>query len=161
MESVYIETTILSYLVANPARDIVIAGHQQTTQQWWSTRRTAFDCFISQVVIDEISAGDPMEVRKRLAVAGTMNALAVTVDAERITESIMKSGILPPKAVRDAVHIAVATVHNVQYLLTWNCKHLANAQIAKRIAGLCTVAGYEMPAICTPEELLEDLTDEK
>jgi len=161
MESVYIETTILSYLVANPARDIVIAGHQQTTQQWWSTRRTAFDCFISQVVIDEISVGDPMEVRKRLAVAGTINALAVTGDAERITESIMKSGILPPKAVRDAAHIAVATVHNVQYLLTWNCKHLANAQIAKRIAKLCAGAGFEMPAICTPEELLEDLTDEK
>ncbi len=161
MESVYIETTILSYLVANPARDIVIAGHQQTTQQWWSTRRTAFDCFISQVVIDEISAGDPTEARKRLAVAGPINSLAVTVDAERITESIMKSGILPPKAVRDAAHIAVATVHNVQYLLTWNCKHLANAQIAKRIAGLCNVAGYEMPSICTPEELLEDLTDEK
>jgi hypothetical protein len=161
MESVYIETTILSYLVANPARDVVIAGHQQTTQEWWSTRRSAFDCFISQVVIDEISAGDPTEVRKRLAVAGTLNSLAVTVDSEKITESIMKSGVLPQKAVRDAAHIAVATVHNVQYPLTWNCKHLANAQIAKRIAGLCNAAGYEMPSICTPEELLEDTTDEK
>ena len=161
MESVYIETTILSYLVANPARDVVIAGHQQTTQEWWSTRRTVFDCFISQIVIDEISAGDPTEVRKRLAVAGTLNSLAVTVDSEKITESIMKSGVLPQKAVRDAAHIAVATVHNVQFLLTWNCKHLANAQITKRIAGLCNANGYEMPTICTPEELLEDMTDEK
>ncbi|MFN7891399.1 MAG: hypothetical protein ACK5OC_13995 [Pirellula sp.] len=83
----------MSYLVANPARDIFIAGHQQTTQRWWSTRRTAFDCFISQVVIDEVSAGDPMEVRKRLAVAGTIDELAVTIDAERITESIKKSEI--------------------------------------------------------------------
>ena len=161
MESVYVETTILSYLVANPARDIVIAGHQQTTQEWWSTRRIAFDCFISQVVIDEISAGDPTEIRKRLAVAGTLDSLTVTVDAEKLTESIMNSRVLPPKAVRDAAHIAVATVHNVQYLLTWNCKHLANAQIAKRIAVICKNAGYQMPTICTPEELLEELNDDK
>ena len=161
MESVYIETTILSYLVANPARDIVIAGHQQTTQQWWSTRRADFDCFISQVVIDEISAGDPAEVRKRLAVAGTLDALKITVEAEKLTESIMRSGVLPPKAIRDAAHIAVSTVHGVQYLMTWNCKHLANAQISKRIASLCKQAGYEMPTICTPEELLEELTYEQ
>lgn len=161
MESVYIETTILSYLVAHPARDIVIAGHQQTTQEWWSMRRTAFDCFISQVVLDEISAGDPAEVRKRLAVAGTLDSLALTADSETITKSIMKSGVLPPKAIRDAAHIAVATVHNVQYLLTWNCKHLANARIAKRIAGICILAGFEMPTICTPEELLEELTHDK
>ncbi len=161
MESVYIETTILSYLVANPARDIVIAGHQQTTQLWWSTRRAAFDCFISQVVVDEISAGDPNEVQKRLAVAGTLDALSITTEAEKLTESIMRSGVLPPKAIRDAAHIAVATVHDVQYLMTWNCRHLANAQISKRVAALCQQMGYEMPTICTPEELLEELTDEQ
>lgn len=113
MESVYIETTILSYLVALPAKDVVIAGHQKTTLDWWAYRRTAFECFISQVVIDEISAGDPSEVRKRL------------------------------------------------YLLTWNCKHLANAQIAKRVANLCRLAGFEMPTICTPEELFEEPSDEE
>jgi hypothetical protein len=161
MESVYIETTILSYLVANPARDIVIAGHQQTTQLWWSTRRAAFDCFISQIVVDEISAGDPNEVQKRLAIAGTLDALSVTTEAEKLTESIMRAGVLPTKAIRDAAHIAVATVHDVQYLMTWNCKHLANARISKRIAVLCKRAGYEMPTICTPEELLEELTDEQ
>jgi len=161
VESVYIETTILSYLVANPARDIVIAGHQQTTREWWSLRRMSFECFISQVVLDEISAGDPVEIQKRLAIAGTLDSLAVTNAAEGLTQSIIKSRVLPPKAVRDAAHIAVATVHNVQYLLTWNCKHLANAQIAKRIAMICNSAGYEMPTICTPEELLEDLINEK
>ena len=161
MESVYIETTILGYLVALPAKDVVIAGHQKTTLDWWAYRRTAFECFISQVVIDEISAGDPSEVRKRLFVADSLNSLAVTVDAEQLTESIMKSGILPPKAIRDAAHIAVATVHGVQYLLTWNCKHLANAQIAKRVANLCRLAGFEMPTICTPEELFEEPSDEE
>lgn len=161
MESIYIETTVLSYLVALPAKDVVVAGHQKTTLDWWSFRRSAFDCYISQVVIDEISAGDPSEVRKRLAVADSLDSLAVTEDAERLTVSIIKSGILPPKAIRDAAHIAVATVHKVQYLLTWNCKHLANAQIAKRVANLCHLAGYELPTICTPEELLEEPTDEE
>ncbi len=161
MESVYIETTVLSYLVALPAKDVVIAGHQKTTQDWWSFRRNAFDCYISQVVIDEISAGDPSEVRKRLAVADSLDSLAATESAEQLTESIMKSGILPPKAIRDAAHIAVATVHKVQYLLTWNCKHLANAQIAKRVANLCRLAGYEMPTSCTPEELIEEPSNEE
>lgn len=139
----------------------MIAGHQKTTQDWRSIRRTAFDCYISQVVIDEISAGDPSEVRKRLAVADSLDSLVVTEEAEQLTESIMKSGILPQRAIRDAAHIAVATVHKVQYLLTWNCKHLANAQIGKRVATLCRLAGYEMPTICTPEELLEEPGNEE
>ena len=161
MESVYIETIVLSYLVALAAKDVVIAGHQKTTQDWWSLRRDAFACYISQVVIDEISAGDPSEVKKRLAVADSPDSLAVTDDAKQLTESIIKSGIRPPQAVRDAAHIAVATVHKVQYSLTWNCKHLANAQIAKRVANLCRMAGYGMPTICTPEELLEEPSNEE
>ena len=161
MESVYVETTILSYLVAFPARDVVIAGHQQTTLDWWTVRKNEFNCFISQVVIDEVSGGDPSEARKRLAVADTLDLLAVTLDAEKLTESIMNSGVLPPKAIRDAAHIAVSTVHRVEYLMTWNCKHLANAQISKRIAVICLAAGYVMPTICTPEELLEKPNDEE
>ena len=87
--------------------------------------------------------------------------MAVTVDAEKLTKSIMTSGVLPIKAIRDAAHIAVATVHDVEYILTWNCKHLANAQIAKRIRGICKTEGFAMPTICTPEELLEEPTDEE
>lgn len=159
MESVYLETTVLSYLVSLPSRDIVIAGHQQTTQDWWADRKNAFQCFISQVVLDEIGAGDPSEVKKRRSVADTLNLLAVTQDAEKLTEAIMKSRVLPPKAVRDAAHIAVASVHSVEFLLTWNCKHLANAQIAKRIAAICKSSGFQMPIICTPLELLEEFED--
>ena len=98
---------------------------------------------------------------QRLAVADTLDLLAVTLDAEKLTESIMNSGVLPPKAIRDAAHIAVSTVHRVEYLMTWNCKHLANAQISKRIAVICLAAGYVMPTICTPEELLEKPNDEE
>jgi hypothetical protein len=154
MESVYLETTFISYLVARPSRDLLVAAHQQTTQDWWDNRRTEFDNFVSQVVIDEASAGDPVEVRKRLAVIGNLPALDVTEEAEELTQATLDAGILPLRAVRDAAHIAVAAVHEIDYLLTWNCRHLANAQIARRIAVVCGQLGHVMPMICTPEELM-------
>jgi hypothetical protein len=154
MESVYLETTFISYLVARPSRDLLVAAHQQATQEWWANRRTEFENCISQVVIDEASAGDPAEVEKRLAMIGGLPALEITEDAESLTQAILAAGILPPHAVRDAAHIAVAAVHAVDYLLTWNCKHLANAQIARRIALVCAKLGHRMPIICTPEELM-------
>ncbi len=159
MESVYLETTVLSYLVALPAQDPVVAGHQQTTYDWWHRRRANFNCCISQVVIDEISSGDPAEVKKRLLIADTLSVLSLTSETERLTESIMRSGVLPPKAIQDAAHVAVATVHGIEYLLTWNCKHLANATISRRIATLCAKEGFQIPSICTPEELLEESDD--
>jgi hypothetical protein len=154
MESVYLETTFISYLVARPTRDLLVAAHQQATEEWWANRRSEFECCISQVVIDEASVGDPAEVQKRLTIISGLPALEVTTDAESLTQAIMAGGILPPHAVRDAAHVAVAAVHAIDYLLTWNCKHLANAQIARRIAVVCEKLGHRMPIICTPEELM-------
>ena len=154
MESVYLETTFISYLVARPSRDVIVAGHQQTTEDWWANRRSLFECSVSQVVIDEASVGDPTEVQKRLAILGGLPILAITDDANALTQAIMAAGILPPQVVRDAAHVAVAAVHAVDYLLTWNCKHLANAQLARRIAVVCEKLGRKMPIICTPEELM-------
>jgi hypothetical protein len=160
METVYLETTFVSYLVALPARDLVIAAHQQVTRDWWQRRRTQFRCVISQVVIDEISAGDDSEVKKRLEIVKPLDVLAASADAEALTAAIVGARVLPDKAVRDAAHIAVATVHGVQYLMTWNCRHLANAQISRRVARICSKHGFVMPTICTPEELLEETDDE-
>jgi hypothetical protein len=154
MESVYLETTFISYLVARPSRDLLVAAHQQATQEWWANRRSGFENCVSQVVIDEASAGDPDEVQRRLAIIDGLPALEITEDAESLTQAIMAAGMLPPNAVRDAAHIAVAAVHAIDYLLTWNCKHLANAQIARRIALVCAKLGHRMPIICTPEELM-------
>lgn len=154
MESVYLETTFISYLVARPSRDVIVAGHQQTTQDWWENRRSEFECSVSQVVIDEASVGDPTEVQKWLTIIGGLPSLAITDDANALTQAIMAAGILPLQVVRDAAHVAVAAVHAVDYLLTWNCKHLANAQIARRIAVVCEKLGRKMPIICTPEELM-------
>jgi hypothetical protein len=154
MESVYLETSFISYLVARPSRDVIVAGHQHSTQEWWENRRSEFTCAVSQVVIDEASVGDATEVEKRMAIIGGLATVDVTEDAEALTQAIMAAGILPPHAFPDAAHVAVSAVHKMDYLLTWNCKHLANAQISRRIAVVCEKLGYKMPIICTPEELM-------
>ena len=112
------------------------------------------------MVIDEASAGDPSEVQKRLAIIQELDVLDVSLDAESLTSTLIAAGIFPPRAVRDVAHIAVATVHGVEYLLTWNCKHLANAELVRRVRRVCDDQGYRMPQICTPEELMGDTGDE-
>ena len=154
MESVYIETTIISYLVSRPSRDILVAAHQQVTNEWWTDRRDAFECFISQVVIDEIQAGDPKAADKRIYEIGLFPVLEATIEAEQLTKSIVDARAIPRKAVRDAAHIAVAAVNDMDYLLTWNCRHLANAQIIRKVSFACNSQGFNMPVICTPEELM-------
>ena len=154
MESVYLETSLISYLVARSSRDLIVAAHQQVTQEWWQNRRSEFTCSVSQVVIDEASVGDATEVAKRLAIIDRLATVDVTEEAETLTQAIMAAGILPPHAFPDAAHVAVSAVHKMDYLLTWNCKHLANAQIARKIAVVCEKLGYKMPIICTPEELM-------
>ena len=154
MESVYIETTIISYLVSRPSRDILVAAHQQVTNEWWTDRRDAFECFISQVVIDEIQAGDPKAADKRIYEIRLFPVLEATIEAEQLTKSIVDAGAIPRKAVRDAAHIAVAAVNDMDYLLTWNCRHLANAQIIRKVSFACNSQGFNMPVICTPEELM-------
>jgi hypothetical protein len=154
MESVYLETTFISYLVARASRDLLVAGHQQATQDWWADRRGKFECYVSQVVIDEASVGDPSEVQKRIAVIGDLPAIEVTEDAKSLARALLSSGAIPPRAVADAAHIAVAAIHGIDYLLTWNCRHLANAQIMRGVAAVCGQLGRRMPVICTPEELM-------
>ena len=154
MESVYLETTLISYLVSRPSRDLLVAAHQQTTHEWWANRRQAFECYVSQVVIDEASSGDPEEAKSRMRLIEDLPALEVTEETESLARAILASGAIPPRGVRDAAHVAVAAVNEMDYLLTWNCRHLANAQIIRRISVVCNRLGYSLPVICTPEELM-------
>ena len=154
MESVYIETTIISYLASRPSRDILVTAHQQTTFEWWISRRDEFECYISQVVIDEIQAGDSEAAKKRMKEIENLAVLEVTIEAQGLTEAIIQGGAIPERAIRDAAHIAVTSVNDIDYLLTWNCRHLANAQIIRRVSLICNTQGYNMPVICTPEELM-------
>lgn len=148
----YIETSIVSYLIAWPSRDLVRAAHQQVTSDWWATRGS-FDLFTSQFVLDEAAAGDEGAAASRLAALEDAVLLEVTEDAILLAENLVTGGALPPKARVDALHVAMAAVHGMDYLLTWNCKHIANASLRGRIEDLCRAAGFEPPIICTPLEL--------
>lgn len=156
MPRLYLETSFVSYLTAPPRlnRDPVAAAHQQISIEWWSRRRDDFDLVISQVVLDEVQGGDPAAARSRLEILSTLQRLAITDSATELARAILAEGLLPQKAFPDALHIAVATFHQVEYLLTWNCKHIANAEILPRIAALADSLGLDLPIICTPEELL-------
>jgi predicted nucleic acid-binding protein len=152
---VYVETSVISYLTSRPSRDVVIAGHQQITRDWWQTQRETFDVVASQLVVQEASAGDSVAAQQRLEVLATMELLAVTEEALRLAQALVATGPMPPKAAEDALHIALAVTSGVEYLLTWNCTHLANATMRREIERLCRARGYEPVIICTPEELLE------
>jgi len=150
----YLETTIPSYLTSWPSRDLIIAGHQQITKEWWERRRDAFRIYISQLVIDEASAGDPGAARERMKVIQEFPLLDITPEVGVLASQILASGIMPRKAATDAAHIAIAAVHGMDFLMTWNCVHIANAAIVKAVGNICTQYGFECPVICTPEELL-------
>ena len=152
-QSVYVETTIVSYLTARPSRDLVLAAHQQITQEWWATRRNNFGLYVSRAVIQEVGIGEAEMAERRLKAIETCPRLDVHSEAEDLAELLVKSGTLPQKAAMDALHIATATVHKMDYLMTWNCKHIANAEIYRKVANICRAKGYEPPIICTPEEL--------
>ncbi|MDE3057436.1 MAG: type II toxin-antitoxin system VapC family toxin [Bacteroidota bacterium] len=150
----YIETTIPSYLVSSLSRDLIVAGHQQITRLWWETRKSDFDIFISQFVINEASGGEESQAEKRLKAIEPFSQLEVTNDVLRLAEAFLSSKVVPKKAATDAAHIAVASVHGMDYLMTWNCAHIANATIFNAVKNICLKEGFPFPIICTPEELM-------
>ena len=150
---IYIETSDISYLTARPSKTILGAAHQQITLAWWETR-SQYELLVSESVLRECGAGDPDAAQKRLAVLKDIPLLLVTEQALNIAESLVERGIIPVKAAEDALHIAVATVHGVDYMLTWNCRHIANPEIQRSIAECLEQIGLFLPFICTPEELL-------
>ena len=151
---VYLETTIVSYLVASPTRDIVQSAHQQITREWW-TRRGRFDLFVARPVLTEAARGDAAAAACRLNALAGIPVLAVSAGVRTIANTLIRTGTLPTKARLDAIHVAIAAVNGMDYLLTWNLRHLANAAIRGKIEEACRKAGMQAPAICTPEELME------
>lgn len=147
----YIETSIVSYLTAKPSRDLVRAAHQQVTRDWWETR-AQFELYISQFVLDEASVGDQSAAARRLAALREVAVLDTTPDVVNLAGELTRAGDLPKKAVVDALHIAVASIHGMDYLLSWNCRHIANAAMRSRIENTCRSYGVEPPTICTPIE---------
>ncbi len=150
---VYIETNVVSYLTARPSRDVVALARQKLTRQWWESRAGAFSLVTSRLTEIETARGDPHAARDRMAVVGAMPYLAVDHRVNRLALKLIAPGAIPVKATEDAVHLAICAVHAVPYLLTWNFRHLANANIQLKLASLCAASGYRLPQICTPEEL--------
>jgi len=133
-----------------------MAGHQRTTSEWWESRRHDFELFVSQFVIDEAGSGDPDAARRRLEALADVPLLDLSDDVYALADQLLKRVPLPASAAADALHIAVAAVNGMDYLLTWNCTHIANAELRPRIETVCRDCGFEPPVICTPEELLKE-----
>lgn len=152
---VYLETSVISYLVGRLSRDVVVLGNQELTREWWTTRRVAYELFASEVVIGEAGLGDPDLARQRLEICDGLQLLAISAEAERLAPLLVKAAGMASNAATDALHMAVAAVHGMDYLLSWNCTHIANATIRRAIDKQCRASGYEPPVICTPQELIE------
>jgi len=155
-KTVYIETSIVSYLTAQPSRDLRAAAWQQITTQWWEHERGKYDLCVSALVVAEASQGDPEASERRLQVLADLSELMVDNEVERFAADLIAGGGVPTAAEGDALHIAVAAVHETDYLLTWNCRHIDNAVTKPVIRSLCAVAGYTCPEICTSLELLSE-----
>lgn len=153
--TVYVENSVVSYLTAWRAKaNIRVAAHQDLTREWWESRRHLFALYASAVVIEEAQDGDPEAAAARLAVISQLMLLDVTKAARDLAAILLRDTRLPVKAAADALHIATAAVHGMDYLLTWNCTHIANAVIFRSVEAVCRANGYEPPVMCTPEELM-------
>lgn len=154
LPKVYIETTIVSYLTGRPSRELVALAHQQVTRDWWELEKAKYELYASEVVIAEAERGDAGAARARLAVLSELPRLAATAESEVLAPVLLRETRLPAGALLDMTHVSIAAVHGMQYLLTWNCRHIANATVIRIVERVCRRYGYEPPVICTPEELM-------
>lgn len=154
--SVYIETTIFGFLTARPSRIIVQAARQELTRRWWEEERDKYRTFASAHVIEEARAGDPDAAAKRLDALATVDMLVPTPKLEALASRIQQSLQLPQKARFDALHVAYAVCYELDYLLTWNCTHLANSEVLRRLTDFLREQQLWQPIICTPEEMIPE-----
>ena len=154
MDTVYIETTVVGHLTGRLLSNPIVASRQLTSRAWWSGADGKFKLYISQLVLDECGDGDRTAATDRLKVIEGIEMLAISADVDSLAESLMQRRAVPATEPRDAFHIAIAAVHGVQYMLTWNFKHIANASLRGHIEQVCRENGFEPPVICTPDELM-------
>ena len=154
-ESIYLETTVVSYYTSKPSRDIIVLAHQEITRQWWPIAIRRYNVFISEVVIEEAGFGDPQAAKRRIEELKDFPHLELNNKVEEMARVYMERLEIPEKSFRDAAHPAVASVHDIDYLVTWNCTHLANGEVIKKLMKINESLGIHTPIICTPEELME------
>jgi predicted nucleic acid-binding protein len=156
MRTVYIETSIVSYLTSRPSRDVRVAAWQEITSQWWQQERGTYRLFTSELTLVEAGGGDADAAGRRLEQLKDIPILAIDDTAKQMAIQLIEKGGIPEESQADALHIAIAAVHGLDYLLTWNCRHINNAAAKPLIRSICAVAGYPFPEICTPLELLSE-----
>ena len=156
-ETIYIETSVIGYLTARSTKNLIIAANIETTRDWWEFRRNDFILYTSEAVLDEVAKGDTAIASQRLEILRDFPLLALNQAVQGLAAQFLTRSNLPPKAEVDAIHIAAATVHGMDYLLTWNCKHIANAQMQSKLAEISLDFGYVLPLLCTPNELMGDI----
>ena len=159
LPTVYLETSVISYLAARTSQEAVVAARQHETHRWWNLRRHEYRLFVSELVIEEASDGNPEEAAKRIALIHDLEALSITEAAKSLASALIIAGSLPAKATNDAIHASVCAANAVDFLVTWNLRHLVNAPMRRNIEQVFRKSGYVPPAICTPEELLGDLAN--
>ncbi|CAK0751257.1 Type II toxin-antitoxin system VapC family toxin [Gammaproteobacteria bacterium] len=152
-ESVYIESSIISYLAARPSRDIVIAARQTITETWWKKRRGEFELYISALVEQEISQGDTEAAKRRLKAIENIPLIATSSEAQNLAEDLLAQGAIPANSEEDALHIGIAAAAGIDFLLTWNFKHINNAHAKSAIIAVVEAHGFVCPTLCSPEEL--------
>jgi len=150
---VYVESSVISYLVARPSRDVVAAGRQAVTVDWWENESARFELRVSVLVEDEVSRGDPSAAERRLGVIAEIPILAATEHARDLAARLIDENVVPAGSEDDALHIAIASTQGTDYLLTWNFKHINNAETKKAVARVVESFGYVCPILCSPEEL--------
>ncbi|XCN72621.1 MAG: type II toxin-antitoxin system VapC family toxin [Candidatus Electrothrix aestuarii] len=154
--TVYIETSVISYLTARPSNDLRAMANQSATVDWWETQRPKYSVFVSELVISEAGKGHPEAAQRRLAAISDLPLLKISPEVRKLAQALIQHHALPKKAETDAYHVAVAVVNGAEYLLTWNCTHIANAHTRPKIESTCRILGYEPSVICTPLELMEN-----
>lgn len=154
--SIFIESSIPSYYVARPSRDLLLLTRQELTREWWDISRHSFELFTTQAVLDEIGCGEPAMAKARLELMAGISRLDVDEEVQLLATQLISTGILPTIAHLDALHIAAAGIHRVDYLLTWNCKHIANPFIQRKMTAHFSKMGIHFPVICTPEEIIRN-----
>ncbi len=155
LPTVYIETSFISYLVARPSRNARVASNQDLTHKWWQTQRPNFELYVSAVVLGEAARGDVSVAAARIAIARELRLAQVTREAVDLAAALVAGAGVPQKANEDALHIATAATNGLDYLLTWNCTHIANAMTIPRVNAICRSRGFEPPLIYTPQEFME------
>lgn len=158
--SIYLETSFISYATNRLSNDFLVSAHQRLSRRWWEHRRADFRFFVSEIVVAEIVRGDELAVKNRVEFLAGIESIDLNEASSTLAKSFLERSALPEKAAQDALHVAVAAVNGIDYLLSWNCKHIVNLEIYPGIQGIIEEGGYKAPRVCTPYELMGDLDDD-